>query len=312
MDAKNELRFYGEGSKYFGIKIVNILLMIITLGFYYPWAKSNQLKYLYSEAEFNGSRFAFHGTGKEIFKGFLKMIVLLIVFYGMFFIFIKMQAPILALLFSYAFIFAIIPLAIHGSLKYRMSRTSWRGIHFGYRGNLKELYILFIKNIFLTIITLGIYGAWMAINLRNYTISNVKFGNLKVKSNAAGSKFFFLNLKGYFFTLFTLGIYSFWWINNSFKFYVNNLSLEQNGRQIQLKATTTGGGFFKLLFVNFLIIVFTLGIGSPWAEIRMYRYVFGNIVVDGELDSNAIVQTEEDYKDAAGDDLSDFFDIGII
>ena len=33
------LRFTGSGSEYFKIWIVNVLLTIITLGMYYPWAK---------------------------------------------------------------------------------------------------------------------------------------------------------------------------------------------------------------------------------------------------------------------------------
>jgi uncharacterized membrane protein YjgN (DUF898 family) len=312
MESKKLLTFYGNGSKYFGISIVNLLLMIITLGIYYPWAKANKLKYLYSEADFMGSRFAFHGTGKEIFKGFLKLILFIVIIYALLFLFIYLSMPILGFLFIYLAIFAIVPLAIHGSLKYRMSRTSWRGIHFGYRGELKELNKIFYKNLFLTIITFGIYGAWMAIKLRNYTLSNVRFGNIKVDSNANGGDYFAINLKGYFLSLFTLGIYSFWWINESFEFYVNHLSLNQNEKKINLKASSTGGGFFKLLIGNFFIVLFTLGLGSPWTDIRTMRYIMSNIEFQGEIDADSIVQTESNYNDATGDDASDFFDIGII
>jgi uncharacterized membrane protein YjgN (DUF898 family) len=61
----------------------------------------------------------------------------------------------LGLIVFYVGFFLIIPLAIHGSYRYRLSRTSWRGIHFGYRGNLKEFYKLYMKNIFLSVITFG-------------------------------------------------------------------------------------------------------------------------------------------------------------
>ncbi len=312
MENKNELSFHGNGSKYFGIIIVNMLLMIITLGLYYPWAKSDKLKYLYGEAEFNGSRFAFHGTGKEIFKGFLKLMVFMILIYGIIIAFTFMGKPMLGVLIAYLGIFAIVPLAIHGSLKYRMSRTSWRGIHFGYRGDLKELNKLFFKNLLLTIIKFGIYGSWMAMKLRNYTLSNVRFGNVKIRREAAGSEYFFMNLRGYLLSIITLGIYSFWWINESFEFYVDHLSIDQNEKSTKLKATTTGGGFFKVMVSNFFLVAFTLGFASAWAELRLYRYIFANIKFEGSLDADAIIQTEEDYKDASGDDASDFFDIGII
>ena len=42
------LAFYGKGLDYFRIQIVNVILNILTLGFYYPWAKARQLRYLYS------------------------------------------------------------------------------------------------------------------------------------------------------------------------------------------------------------------------------------------------------------------------
>ena len=41
------LRFTGSGSEYFRIWIVNVLLTIVTLGFYSPWAKVRRLKYFY-------------------------------------------------------------------------------------------------------------------------------------------------------------------------------------------------------------------------------------------------------------------------
>ena len=67
-----KLDFHGDGSTYFGILIINWLLTAVTFGFYYPWAKAKKLQYLYNETTLNNSSFQFHGTGKEMFKGFLK------------------------------------------------------------------------------------------------------------------------------------------------------------------------------------------------------------------------------------------------
>jgi uncharacterized membrane protein YjgN (DUF898 family) len=38
------LEFKGEGSAFFGILIVNWILTVLTLGFYYPWARAKQLQ----------------------------------------------------------------------------------------------------------------------------------------------------------------------------------------------------------------------------------------------------------------------------
>ncbi len=42
---------------------------------YYCWAKTRVRRYLFSETAFEGDRFAYHGTGKELLLGFLKAFV---------------------------------------------------------------------------------------------------------------------------------------------------------------------------------------------------------------------------------------------
>ena len=55
------IRFTGSGSEYFGIWIVNLLLMLVTLGLYYPWAKVRRLRYFYGSTSLDGSSFEYHG-----------------------------------------------------------------------------------------------------------------------------------------------------------------------------------------------------------------------------------------------------------
>jgi uncharacterized membrane protein YjgN (DUF898 family) len=306
------LAFHGKGGEFFGIVIVNWLLTAITLGLYYPWAKARTLQYLYGTTDFNGSRFSFHGTGSEMFKGFIKAILIFAIIFCIFFLFIWMQMPGIGLLLFYGGIISIIPLAIHGSYRYRMSRTSWRGIRFGYRGDRAELFKLFFKWIFFTIITFGIYGAWMAINLRNYVLSRVRFGNLEFNYKGDGGDYFWLNFKGYFLTLITLGIYSFWWYKSLFDYYVNHLTLHDGDRIIRFRSKATGGEIFGLLIVNLLIIIFTLGLGYAWVVTRTLNYIFTRIEMSGDIDIDTILQTESNYTDATGEDLTDMLDFGFV
>src|SRR5690606_34891506 len=62
-------RFYGEASEYFSIWIVNILLTIVTLGLYSPWAKVRRLRYFYGNTEFSRRRFDFTGVPTKILMG---------------------------------------------------------------------------------------------------------------------------------------------------------------------------------------------------------------------------------------------------
>jgi len=68
---KEKISFFGKGATYFGIVAINLILTVVTVGLYYPWAKATYRKYIWNETEFKGSRFVFNGTGKEMFKGFL-------------------------------------------------------------------------------------------------------------------------------------------------------------------------------------------------------------------------------------------------
>jgi uncharacterized membrane protein YjgN (DUF898 family) len=309
---KYELGFHGKGNEYFGIIITNWFFTVITLGIYYPWARANSRKYIYSQTSLNNDRFTFNGTGKEMFIGMLKLFGILIAIYALFALFhFVFHMPALGGLVLYLTMFLIMPLAIHGSFRYRMSRSTWRGIRFGYRGNRKELIINFIKWFFLTIITIGIYGSWMAINLKKYVFGHIRFGNVECKYSGNGKEFFFINLKGYIFTVLTLGIYLFWWEKNLFNYDYGKISFHENEKTLQFNATATAGGLFKLFVGNFFLIFFTLGFGFAWAQMRTMRFLVNNIKIDGNIDLNAIQQTEESYTDASGDDAADFFDIDL-
>ena len=306
------LSFNGKGSTYFGIVIVNWLLTVITLGIYYPWAKAKQLKYMYGSTVFDNDQFMFQGTGKEMFIGMLKTLLITLIFMAVYLTCILNDQIVLGLILLYLMLFAFLPLAIHGSYRYRMSRTSWRGIRFGYRGNKMELFWNFLKWIFLTIFTLGIYSAWMDVNLRSYVYGNIKAGDTEFKYEASGLELFIIILKGYFLTLLTLGIYSFWWQKELFEFQINNMSLHQGEKQISFKSLATGGGFFKLIMGNVLILIFTLGLGFAWAEVRNMNFICSMIQIEGDINLDKITQTEENYTNATGEEMADFFDIDFV
>jgi uncharacterized membrane protein YjgN (DUF898 family) len=261
-----------------------------------------------------GTRFVFHGTGKEMFKGFIKAVGIFLVLYILLIITTIKKDPLLMVIgftVFYVGILLLLPLAIHGSYRYRLSRTSWRSIHFGYRGKLKEFFILYISEFLLTLITLGIYGAWFQVNVKKYIYGNMRFGNIEFKFTGSGIDLFVIRLKGIVLIILTLGIYSFWYMKDLFAFEINNLKATQNGKEINLRSTLSGGQVFQMIFVNYLIIIFTLGIGTGIAINRAMQTSLENIEFDSEIDEAALVQTEDEYKDATGDDLSDMFELSI-
>jgi hypothetical protein len=64
--------FHGSGGSLFGVHVVNALLTLVTLGMYYFWAKVRVRCYLFSQTEFAGDRFSYHGSARELMNGAMK------------------------------------------------------------------------------------------------------------------------------------------------------------------------------------------------------------------------------------------------
>ena len=291
--------FFGKGSEYFSIMIVNWILTLITLGIYYPWAREKRLKYTMGQTALNGERFNFAGTGKEMFSGWIKVLVYELVALVIFFV-LLFSGGWKGILFAYLFIFAaalvLHPLWIHGGFRYTMQRTTYRGIRFGYRGDRTTLFKKSIKWSLLTIITFGIYGFWEAMKMRRYTHQNVRYGDAEFDNNCDGGEFFVINLKGYFLSIITLGIFIFWWQKDLFNYHVDRMTATKGDQRVKFHSTATGSDFFVLRVINFMIIVFTLGFGTAWAEMRIQRFIWSHIKMEGNINIDEIQQTEAEYN----------------
>ena len=308
--------FTGKGSELFAIEIVNFLLTLVTLGMYYPWAKAKTLQYLYRRTELAGSPFTFHGTGKEMFIGFIKGVGVFILLYAFIFLGAFADEPFVKVLFFFIFLVGfllLVPIAIHGAMKYRTSRTSWRGIHMGFRGELSDMITTYLMGAILTVFTLGIYGPWFIVKLRKEVIDNVRFGNLRFKYIGDGADLLLIHVKGYFLTFLTLGVYLFWYAKDLLHFYVNNIVvLEEDDKYCRLQCSVTGWDYLKLVVGNLCIIVFTLGLGIPWATTRTLSLIMSKTIMSGHFDADALVQTEEAYDSATYESMSDMMDIGVV
>jgi len=314
--SKKRIKYFGKGTEFALIYFKNIILTILTLGLYYPWAKVEILKYHYQSAELDNSRFQFHATGMEVFRGFIKIYIIIIALYA--FLFYAMQTQSETLMLSsvgafYLFFILIIPFAIHGAVRYRSSRSSWKGIHFKYIGNRMDFFWLFLKGLLLTVVTLGIYGAWFQVDVRKYIFSHLRFGDLSFDFKGKGGDLFWINLKFILLVYITLGIYSFWFYKNVMQFYIDNTSIYQNGKEVRFKFNMKAGDVFELLAVNFFLILFTLGIATPWVAVRTMQFFFRFTEIEEGLDTDIIQQLKhDDYDDAAGDDYLDFLDFDLL
>jgi uncharacterized membrane protein YjgN (DUF898 family) len=132
-----QVQFEGNGAEYFKIWIVNIMLTIITLGLYYPWAKVRNKRYFYANTTLEGRNFEYHATGKQLFLGYLVAMTLFITY-----VMIEKISPVGSFVVL-GLLFIAIPWLVWRSMKFNMRMTSFSNVRFSFRGNLKNAYINF-------------------------------------------------------------------------------------------------------------------------------------------------------------------------
>jgi uncharacterized membrane protein YjgN (DUF898 family) len=361
--ANYKISFRGNGKTFFKIWIANLFLTICTLGIYYPWGRANTKKYLYSSTYLGDYSFEFHGTGKQMFFGLIKFLtisaLMFLIFSAVytylvpedksFFEHLSIEKLILE---EFYFIFLTLilyaptlALFTHGSRRYKMSKTSYRGVRFGYRGNKKSLILLFLKGMAFSFATLGIYYPWYINKVRQYIYGNTRFGNIESNFNGKGFSYAVLLLVNGLFIILTVslilsvfvfnldfnflyyiisvavisfyGICYFLFRKKLFNFFWKNLSFGRDEKFLKIRTKVTVNKLLDLILINSLILIFTLGLGYPFAKVRSMRFIADNLELYGNLDLDNVTQTEKIYSDATGevetdmDDSADFFDLDI-
>jgi uncharacterized membrane protein YjgN (DUF898 family) len=300
--------FYGKGGSLFGIIIVNALLTIVTLGIYSFWAKVKVRRYLYNQTEFAKDRFAYHGTGKELLIGFLKAVLVLGIFYVAFFLTARFVNPGVAIALIYIGIVALIPLALYGSMRYTMSRTSWRGIRFSFRGGLGECYREYLGGMLLTVLTLGIYLPFYQANMRRYWSNSTYFGNTPFRYDGKGSAMVGYFLLAILLTIPTLYLYWVWYAARQTRYHWSHTSFSN----AEFSSTVTGGAMLWLAFSNILLLIVTLGLAFPWIFIRSIRFQLERTGLTGQIDWTKIMADARAPKvGATGESLADGLDVGV-
>jgi len=164
------LEFRGDGSEYFRIWIVNLLLTILTLGIFSAWAKVRRLRYFYGSTLLDGTSFEYHGRPLAILKGRLIAVVAYL-------------ALIAAAYFSpiaYAVMMILlvlgIPWIIVKARLFQSRMSSWRGIRFDFTGTWVGAFVAYVGWSLLGVITLSALwpmGVWKQ---AKFQIDNTRFG----------------------------------------------------------------------------------------------------------------------------------------
>jgi uncharacterized membrane protein YjgN (DUF898 family) len=128
------IEFTGSGSEYFRIWIVNLLLTIVSLGFYFPFAKARRLRYFHRNTLVGGHALGFHGDPWKMLRGYVLMLV-----FGAAYLGAGEISPIAGAVAGVAFAL-LWPALWQSSLRFRLANTSWRGLRLRFSGSLGGAY----------------------------------------------------------------------------------------------------------------------------------------------------------------------------
>ena len=310
------LRFNGTGSEYFKIWIVNVLLTIITLGLYFPWAKVRNRRYFYANSTLSDRNFEYHATGKQLFIGFLIAMGFFIAY-----TFLGQLHPSMAGILM-LILFVSLPWLIWRSLMFNMRVTSFSNVHFSFVGGLGQAYLnYFVYPFFLivmvygmpvvmafiaphfihgnpsmlsenssalmTVLSIVMFVAWVfafylfaVIKKRNteYTINGSRYGQGVFETSVDSKEFLKINLKsmGFGIIIMLVSIGIFAGFGGSNAFSL--LSRPEIFKDGQIPE-----GMFALIGLSYVIMLFAMMFIISYTMTRQRRYIYENTTLDNQI-----------------------------
>ena len=320
------------------VVLKNLFFMIITLGIYRFWAKTNLRKYYWNKTKLDNEIFIYTGTGGELFLGavIVFFIFILPITFILGYITATMPeiAPFITFILYPLFIF-LIGIAIYRAQVYRMSRTYYRGIRGAQTPGSMGYGWLAIKYFVLYFLTLGLITPYALCKLWNYIMDNKRFGSGVFKADAKAKPLFKIWLMtyvamivviggigsllidafvsqnipiiitGYILIFVTMSIVLAWFQTHLYNTLISSVTFE--GVKLNFEMDVMKYILFSLK--NTLILIFTIGLGAPFVMQRWVKLFCEELSIYGKIDFNGISQSPE-TRPEFGEGLVEAFDIG--
>jgi len=389
------LRFEGRGGEYFRIWIVNILLIIVTLSIYYPWAKVRTKRYFHGSTTLEGRSFDYHATGRQLLPGYLISALLVVVYVG-----VQTVFPVAALALFGVLALAI-PWIVCKSLAFNLRMTSFSTVRFSFAGTVGGAYVSYllwpgllllslvsgpfvagflaetglIENTLTTLVAIVAVLAGYALafflyarvkrSQTHYVINGYRYGQGRFETTVRTGGFALILAKtiglslmmllavlalvagialatdvagdllglmeslddpealgevlgtgaivlliaalyaGLLFALFMLYAYSY---TRQRAYTLSNSALDKS---ITFASTLGARRYAWVLLTNLLLVTVTLGLGVPWARVRLARVLAERTMVDTGPGFDVYMSARQDEQTSLGDQLGDAFDVDV-
>ena len=336
--VRYRLEFKGDPKEYFRIWIVNLALTILTLGIYSAWAKVRKQRYFYSSTVLAGSSFGYHGEPLKILKGRIIAAVL----FGLYFFSGRISAY--GTLFAIALVAVLTPWLVVKSRTFALRVTSWRGLRFDFAADYSGAYRALLGWLLLGFISFGLLMPRFIRERYRFIVTRSRFGQTAFECDPSIGRFYktafvvvgmtvLIGIVGGFVVMVGVLVIATGEKPSSFSLVSTLLPLllyavilpvmlgytqSRNLNEVfghttlgshRLHCKLSASRMIDIYFTNLLAMVFTLGLYTPWAQVRLARYRLESLELEasGPLDNFVAANTE--VPAAAGEELTSFFDL---
>ena len=190
--AAGPVEFTGQRGPLLGLLVKNTVFNLLTLWIYRFWAKTWIRRYFWNNIRINGDPLEYTGLPSELFIGFLIVLGILVPL-GMAYEGVRIvlesaseTAQSAVDIAYFLVLFVLIQVAFYRMWRYRLTRTTWRGIRFGLDGSTWRFLGLSVGWSLLSVVTLGMAYPWMRVALMRYRIQHTRFGQTRFDFAGSG------------------------------------------------------------------------------------------------------------------------------
>ena len=223
--------------------------------------------------------------------------------------------------------------------------SSYCGLRFGFVGSVKSAYFTFLALPVFTIFTLYLLAPFTHQRIKAYQHNNSRFGLSNFTFNAGAASFY----KIYFFTLLQLILIISLFVYAAYSVFkgtmadmpkeaivgfvliayllliiasllivpyfisrIQNLVWNHTGLgEHRFDSSLSARGLAWILFSNFILILLTLGLFKPFADIRLARYKVEHMALLASGSVEDFIASEQQQTGATGTETAEIFDVDI-
>ena len=317
------VEFNGRGGEYFKISIVNLALSILTLGIYSAWAKVRSMRYFYGNTQILGQSFEYHATGGQILKGRLIAVAIFILYQ------ILASVSVVFSLVSLVVLIVAIPWLVNASLQFTARVSSWRNVHFNFKGNYGSAFLAMIVWPTLALLTVGLLMPLAVQRFQKYIVENHSYGDESFVFTAAlgdYTRILYPLMLSYiallasivaavltgFNQLFLPLIIALFFVLVAFEpvlfnIFWGNVKLKQNGFLPAMKIWA----YMKLFLIVNISILLSLGLLYPWARVRVAKFATDSLQFEDAGTVSSIVDEQSRRGSVLAEELGGLFDVDV-